>query len=144
LACSLTGSLWHPDIPPPALSFLGASQLFRNADHRQELPICFQLVNYLNDQHAEELTSVTFRAYGSYRGLDDEELGPGRSIMFGSTNAKDRLGVGLQGIDTDIERDFAIDGGGGERITGLDTIYAYQELLEFQVGQYRLVRHSLV
>lgn len=142
LPCPRDVALWHPDIPHPHLSFLGVSQLRHNADPYQELPICFQVFYCPQNERARNLTRITVRARGSSDALGDE-LGDLLSIGIGSTNNQGMAYFGLQDDKTKIERDFIIDESGGERITGLDTIYGSGQLLEFKVSQCSLRTSSI-
>ncbi|KAI9148850.1 hypothetical protein HJFPF1_10892 [Paramyrothecium foliicola] len=129
--CSRDATLWYPDIPHPALSFLGVSDIKHNADPHQELPVCFQVVGCPNDDHVQQINSITVRTRGSDDGLGDE-LGAALSILIGSTSIKDTAQLGLRDVNPGIEREFTIDTHGGERITGLDTLSGGGELLEFK------------
>ncbi|KAH9895319.1 hypothetical protein F4778DRAFT_783674 [Xylariomycetidae sp. FL2044] len=109
-------TLWYPDIPHKAFSFLGASGEYYRACAKQDLPLCYDVFGGISGECAPNLTKITVRTHTSYIG--DRLLSIAASI-----GCEIAANVGLYEYKVGEEQDFIVDGPGGERISGIDTFH---------------------
>lgn len=121
-------ALWYPDIPHPALSFLGVPEKrISKPPPPEEVPFSFEIFGGLSGESTSDVTNIAVRTREFGDCLDT------LSIAVNFRNRETAAELGLQGAETAPSHDFTIDGPGGERITSLDKFHAYGSLLGFKV-----------
>ncbi|KAH7122101.1 hypothetical protein B0J13DRAFT_156355 [Dactylonectria estremocensis] len=135
-------AVWFPEIPDQSLSFLGPKQPTTDSAHR--IPLSTLMFGGLNGQHLSEVHSIQVwtgsERWKSIVAIDVSFTTSRKTIRLGTPKMPSQIALARNKYsdeesihEDDVPKpetmhEFVIDSGGGERITGLDTIHApYKE-----------------
>ncbi len=122
-------TLWYPDLPMPHLKFTG-TPLNRECN---DIALPASLVLF-GGAHGHDLQLVTGLTIWQPQEWDDESERPLWAFEVSFSNGRPPMYFGPEDPDTHKERcKFAIDGPGGERITGFEPVVVNDWTLGFRV-----------
>ncbi|CRK23836.1 hypothetical protein BN1708_013817 [Verticillium longisporum] len=124
-------AIWYPNIPNPDLTMLGTSGKLYGRALYDEAVARFLAFGNTDDDHARNPTQVTVRMKDNGPGCftDFREI----IISFDPVARQTPVRLGLRGETAPQEESLVIDGPGGERITALDSVYEFSQLLGFTI-----------
>ncbi|RBQ67632.1 hypothetical protein VDGD_03085 [Verticillium dahliae] len=124
-------AIWYPNIPNPDLTMLGTSGKIHGRSLYDEAVARFLVFGSTDGDHARNPTQVTVRM---------KDNGPGQFtdfreiiISFDPAVHQTPVRLGLRSEKAPQEESLVMDGPGGERITALDSVYEFGQLLGFTI-----------
>ncbi|RXG43398.1 hypothetical protein VDGE_03085 [Verticillium dahliae] len=124
-------AIWYPNIPNPDLTMLGTSGKIYGRSLYDEAVARFLVFGSTDGDHARNPTQVTVRM---------KDNGPGQFtdfreiiISFDPAAHQTPVRLGLRSEKAPQEESLVMDGPGGERITALDSVYEFGQLLGFTI-----------
>lgn len=128
--------VWYPDIPDPAFRFLGTSGQDWGRLNLPELDDGNMAIFLpFGGNNGKDLTRITFRRStyeGSADGLDMLVIASQCQTLQGEMITR-HMGHEAAGLEF-LDEHFEIDGPGGERITGFESVYFLGDIQAFRVS----------